>query len=227
MKVLVVDDEPQIRRLLGATLKRGGHDVIEADMAGTAIASARAQRPDIILLDLGLPDRDGMELIPQLKAETEAAILILSARDHTEEKVAALDLGADDYITKPFDGEELLARLRTAARHLGRHGGDRLTVGDIAIDLAGRRVERGGEDVHLTRKEFALLAELARHPGRVLTHGHLLRTVWGAVHEGDIEYLRVAVRSLRQKLEADPGKPSLILNDPGVGYRLVDSRAVG
>ncbi|MBW8910931.1 MAG: response regulator transcription factor [Sphingomonas sp.] len=224
MKVLVVDDEPQIRRLLGAALKRGGHDVIEADMASAAIVAAKAERPDIILLDLGLPDRDGIELIPLLKAETQAAVVVLSARDATEEKVAALDLGADDYVTKPFDSEELLARLRTAARHLGRHGGDRLEVGEIAIDLAGRGVERSGEPVHLTRKEFALLAELARHPGRVLTHGHLLRTVWGAIHERDIEYLRVAVRSLRQKLEPDPSRPSLIVNDPGVGYRLNDSR---
>lgn len=223
MKVLVVDDEPQIRRLLSAALKRGGHDVIEAGMATAALAVAKAERPEIILLDLGLPDRDGIELIPLLKADTEAAVVILSARDATEEKVAALDLGADDYVTKPFDSEELLARLRTAARHLGRHGGDRLVVGEITIDLARRQVDRRGEAAHLTRKEFALLAELARHPGRVLTHGHLLRTVWGAIHEGDIEYLRVAVRSLRQKLEIDPARPSLILNDPGVGYRLNDS----
>ena len=224
MKILVVDDEPQIRRLLGVALARGGHDVIEADTAAAAIAAARAGRPDIVLLDLGLPDRDGIELIPLLKGETETAIIILSARDATEEKVAALDLGADDYVTKPFDSEELLARLRTAARHLGRHGGDRLAAGGIMIDLAGRIVKRDGEHIHLTRKEFALLAELARHPGRVLTHGQLLRTVWGPVHEGDIEYLRVAVRSLRQKLETDPARPALILNDPGVGYRLADPR---
>lgn len=225
MKVLVVDDEPQIRRLLGLALKRGGHDMIEAGTAVAALTAARGEHPDIILLDLGLPDRDGIELIPLLKAEGGAAVVILSARDATEEKVAALDLGADDYVTKPFDSEELLARLRTAARHLGRRGEDRLAVGDIVIDLAGRRVERGAEQIHLTRKEFALLAELARHPGRVLTHGQLLRTIWGPVHEGDIEYLRVAVRSLRQKLEADPGRPRLILNDPGVGYRLDDSRS--
>ena len=224
MKILVVDDEPQIRRLLGVALARGGHDVIEADTAAAAIAAARVGRPDIVLLDLGLPDRDGIELIPLLKGETETAIIVLSARDATEEKGAALDLGADDYVTKPFDSEELLARLRTAARHLGRHGGDRLAAGGIMIDLAGRIVERDGEHIHLTRKEFALLAELARHPGRVLTHGQLLRTVWGPVHEGDIEYLRVAVRSLRQKLETDPARPALILNDPGVGYRLADPR---
>lgn len=224
MKILVVDDEPQIRRLLGLALKRGGHDVVEAATAGGALDTARKDHPDIILLDLGLPDRDGIELIPLLKSETRAALVILSARDATEEKVTALDLGADDYVTKPFDSEELLARLRTAARHLGRHGDDRLTAGDIVIDLAGRAVERSGEAIHLTRKEFALLAELARHPGRVLTHGHLLRSIWGPAHEKDIEYLRVAVRSLRQKLEDDPARPVLILNDPGVGYRMADVR---
>ncbi len=219
MKVLVVDDEPQIRRLLAAALQRGGHEVIEAASAADALSLTKSATPDIILLDLGLPDRDGMELIPLLKAGG-AGVIILSARDATEEKVTALDLGADDYVTKPFDSEELLARLRSAARHIGRRGEERLTVGDVSIDLDSRQVERRGEIVHLTRKEFALLAELAAFPGRVLTHGQLLRTIWGPAHERDIEYLRVVVRNLRQKLELDPGQPRLILNDPGVGYRL-------
>lgn len=222
MKILVVDDEPQIRRLLATALKRGGHDVVEAGDAAGALTMARHEQPDIVLLDLGLPDRDGIELIPLLKARSSTGVIILSARDATEEKVTALDLGADDYVTKPFDSDELLARLRTASRHLGRLGENRLTVGGIAIDLAERRVERQGVETHLTKKEFALLAELAAHPGRVLTHGHLLRAVWGPAHEQDIEYLRVAVRNLRVKLEEDPTQPRLILNDPGVGYRLSD-----
>ncbi|ABQ67828.1 two component transcriptional regulator, winged helix family [Rhizorhabdus wittichii RW1] len=220
MKVLIVDDEPQIRRLLGVALKRAGHDVAEAGDAASALRLARTERPAAILLDLGLPDRDGIELIPLLKTDGDPALIILSARDATDEKVAALDLGADDYVTKPFDSEELLARLRTAARHAGRRGEERLSAGEIMIDLAARRVERSGEEVHLTRKEFALLAELAAHPGRVLTHGQLLRTIWGPAHEKDIEYLRVVVRNLRQKLEEDAARPSLIVNDPGVGYRL-------
>jgi len=220
MNILVVDDEPHIRRLLGHALLRAGHAVTEAATAAEALSKARHERPDIILLDLGLPDRDGLELVPLLKANGDPGIIILSARDATEEKVAALDLGADDYVTKPFDSEELLARLRSTARHLGRHAEERLSVGDVMIDHAARRVERRGQDVHLTPKEFALLSELAAHPGRVLTHGQLLRRIWGAGHEHDIEYLRVVVRNLRQKLEIDPGRPRMIVNDPGVGYRL-------
>lgn len=222
MKILVVDDELQIRRLLASALRRGGYDIVEAGDAATALTAARHEQPDIVLLDLGLPDRDGIELIPLLKARSGTGVIILSARDATEEKVTALDLGADDYVTKPFDSDELLARLRTASRHLGRLGENRLVVGDIVIDLAKRRVERQGTEAHLTKKEFALLAELAAHPGRVLTHGYLLRALWGPAHERDIEYLRVAVRNLRVKLEPDPTRPRLILNDPGVGYRLSD-----
>lgn len=219
-KVLVVDDEAAIRRLIGVALRRGNYAVIEADSAAAALHAARTERPDIILLDLGLPDRDGLELIPLLKAAGHASLLIVSARDATAEKVAALDLGADDYVTKPFDTDELLARLRTAARHSGNRRDDRLRIGDLLIDLGARRIERGGEEVHLTRKEFALLAELAAHPGRVITHGQLLRTIWGAAHDSDIEYVRVVVRNLRQKIEPDPARPTIILNDPGVGYRI-------
>ena len=145
MKILVVDDEPQIRRLLGVALKRAGHEVAEAEDAASALRLAKSERPAAILLDLGLPDRDGIELIPLLKADGAPALIILSARDATEEKVAALDLGADDYVTKPFDSEELLARLRTAARHAGRRGEETLVAGEIMIDLAARRVERSGE----------------------------------------------------------------------------------
>lgn len=220
MKILVIDDEPHIRRLLSAALRRAQHDPVEAHDAASGLHSARVERPDLILLDLGLPDRDGLELIPLLKAAGDAALLVISARDATEEKVAALDLGADDYVTKPFDTEELLARLRTASRHRASRASDQLAAGPVTIDLGARRVRRDGAELHLTRKEFALLALLASHPGRVLTHRQILHDIWGPAHEQDIEYLRVAMRSLRQKVEVDPARPRLLVNDPGVGYRL-------
>ncbi len=181
-----------------------------------------ARRPgcELVLLDLGLPDRDGMELVPLLIA-MDRAVIVLTARDATGEKVAALDLGADDYIVKPFDTEELLARVRTALRHRGGTAPGPLLVGAISIDMLRREVRRDGEIVMLTRKELALLAELARFPGRVITHAQLLATVWGEAHTGDVEYLRVTVRGLRRKLEVDPAAPALIRNDPGVGYRLM------
>jgi two-component system KDP operon response regulator KdpE len=175
---------------------------------------------ELVLLDLGLPDRDGMELVPLLKA-LDRAVIVLTARDATSEKVAALDLGADDYVVKPFDTEELLARVRTAMRHRGNAGAGPMVIGNIRIDMARREVSRDGELVALTRKELALLAELARHPGRVITHRQLLVAIWGAAHADDVEYLRVTVRSLRRKLEADPASPTLIRNEPGVGYRLM------
>ena len=218
--ILVVDDEPAIRRLVRSALERSGQQVDEAANAAEALQGAARSGCELVLLDLGLPDRDGLELIPQLKARG-LAVIVLTARDATDEKVAALDLGADDYITKPFDTEELLARIRVALRHrtLG-HGERILTLGPIAIDPAAREVRRKGVVVALTRKEFALLSELARFPGRVITHETLLTAVWGAAHRHDTEYLRVAVRSLRLKLEEDPAAPRLIVNDPGVGYRL-------
>jgi len=223
VKVLVVDDDPPIRRMLGTALRRTGHDVVEAQDAASALAVAKAERPDIVLLDLGLPDRDGMEIITLLKANGDAAVLIVSARDATGEKVAALDLGADDYVTKPFDTDELLARLRTAARHRVSRPFDRVELdnGAIEIDFGTRTVLRDGDMVHLTPKEFALLHELAREPGRIVTHSHLLKAVWGAAHGHDIDYLRVAIRSLRLKLEADPAQPRIIINDPGIGYRAI------
>ena len=220
-RILIVDDEPAIRRLVRVAAERAGYVVIEAGDAGEALARARAPVPDLALLDLGLPDRDGLELVPIFKTAGITTI-VLTARDTTDEKVAALDLGADDYVVKPFDTAELLARIRVALRRSESNAGtpEHLAAGDVAIDLHARRVTRGDIDVHLTRKEFALLAELARHEGRVLTHTHLLRIVWGEAHTGDVEYLRVAVRSLRAKLEPNPAAPTLIVNEPGVGYRL-------
>ncbi len=223
--ILVVDDEPPIRRLLRGALERAGYAVIEAGSAKEAMALLAARDPAVVLLDLGLPDRDGIELIPLIRKRSSATILIVSARDATEEKVAALDLGAADYVTKPFDTEELLARVRAALRHrLTADGGQTvLTAGGVTIDLLGHRVTRDGEAVHLTPKEFVALAELARFPGRVITHQQLLRAVWPNDHERHVEYLRVLIRGIRQKLEADPARPSLVVNELGIGYRLIGS----
>ena len=222
-KVLVVDDEPQIRTLLKATLGRAGYSVIEASTAREALNAKSIDKPDLILLDLGLPDRDGLELVTALRAEPRSALIVVSARDQTEQKVAALDLGADDYVTKPFDTEELLARLRASLRQRLASETERAVVdlGSVSIDLLARTVKRNGEEVHVTPKEWELLTALAKHPGRVLTHDTLLRTVWGPAQLGQTEYLRVAIRSLRQKLEDEPSRPRLIVNEPGVGYRLV------
>jgi two-component system KDP operon response regulator KdpE len=222
-KVLVVDDEPQIRTLLKATLTRAGYAVVEAANGREALNAKSIDKPDLVLLDLGLPDRDGLELVTLLRQEPRAALIVISARDQTDQKVAALDLGADDYVTKPFDTEELLARVRASLRHRLASEAERQVVeaGPVTIDLLERNVRRGAEEVHLTPKEWTLLAELAKHPGRVLTHDALLRTAWGPAHVGQTEYLRVAIRALRQKLEETPSQPQLIINEPGVGYRLI------
>jgi two-component system KDP operon response regulator KdpE len=220
--VLVVDDEPAIRRLLHAGMARAGYRVVEAASGREALSALHIDKPDVALLDLGLPDRDGLELIGLIK-QAGTAVLVVSARDATDQKVTALDLGADDYVTKPFDTEEVLARIRTALRHKLSVDAEApvVTIGAIAIDLAARIVRKAGVELHLTPKEYAFLAELAKRPGKVVTHGQLLRSVWGAGHEQDVEYLRVAARGIRRKLEEDAASPSLIRNEPGVGYRLV------
>lgn len=218
--ILIVDDEPAIRRLVRGALERQGLQADEAATGTEALELARRAGRELILLDLGLPDRDGLDLVPLLKA-MDRAVIVLTARDQTDEKVAALDLGADDYVTKPFDTAELLARVRAARRHhAGRASAVPLQFGTVTFDPEARRVTREGEEIHLTPREFALFAELARHAGRVLTHQQLLTAVWGEAHVGDVEYLRVTMRGLRGKLEANPGHPSLLLNDPGIGYRL-------
>jgi len=221
--VLIVDDEPPIRRLLHGTLTRAGYRVAEAANGRQALEALGEAQPDVVLLDLGLPDRDGLELIPAIRKQSKAAILIVSARDATEQKVTALDLGAVDYVTKPFDTEELLARVRAALRgRLGADGGKTsITAGGVTFDLLDRRVMRGEEEIHLTPKEFAVIAELARFPGRVITHQQLLNAVWAHDYERHIEYLRVVIRNLRQKLEADPARPEIVVNELGVGYRLM------
>lgn len=222
--VLVVDDEAAIRRLLRPTLENAGLHVVEAASAAEAVARL-AGGPDLVLLDLGLPDRNGMELLPVIAKRGGASVIVVSARDATEEKVTALDLGAADYVTKPFDTDELLARIRVALRHrvTGEGGRTAVRVGEVEIDLLERRVTRAGEEVHLTPKEYAVLAELARFPGRAITHRQLLKTVWPTDRDGHVEYLRVVIRNMRQKLEANPAMPTLIVNDPGVGYRLIDA----
>lgn len=221
-KILIVDDEVAIRRLLRNTLERAGYAVVEAMNAREALVQAAAEHPAAVLLDLGLPDRDGLSLIPLLRGEERGVLLVVSARDATDEKVAALDLGADDYVTKPFDTEELLARLRVALRHrrLAGTAPEIVTRGDLTIDLARRSVRRAGAELHLTRKEHEVLAILARHVGRVVTHDRIIAAAWGGEDDPRVEYLRIVIRNLRQKLEAPGPVGSVIANELGVGYRL-------
>jgi len=222
VRLLVVDDEPQIRRFLRTSLAAHGYDVIEADSAAAALRVVTTAKPDVLILDLGLPDQDGAEVIRRIREWSAMPIVVLSARGSEEAKVAALDLGADDYVTKPFGMNELLARLRAALRHrLQEQGAEPVfTAGDVTVDLARRMVTRDGEPVNLSPREYDLLRQLVIHAGKVLTHQHLLREVWGPAHLQDTPYLRVYVGQLRQKLEADPARPSLITTEPGVGYRL-------
>lgn len=222
-RILVVDDDLHIRRLLQATLVRGGYQPIEATTAAEAIEQAKASAPDAILLDLGLPDRDGLEIVPLLRRHSQAPILILSARDATDQKVAALDLGANDYVTKPFDSEEVLARLRASLRdQVAAQGASPIVrTHGLDIDLANRTVLRNGEEIHLTRKEHEVLRQLAHAPGRVVTHQRILEAAWPLDHDRRVDYLRIVVRNLRQKIEPDPARPAIIINELGVGYRLM------
>jgi two-component system KDP operon response regulator KdpE len=221
--ILVIDDEQPIRRLLRNTLERAGYRVVEAMNAGDAMQVFRAERPSAVLLDLGLPDRDGLELVPLLRKGGEAVILVISAREETDQKVAALDLGADDYVTKPFDTEELLARLRVALRHHSLSNATPQIVrrGDLEIAFDARTVRRGGAELHLTRKEYDVLAVLARNIGRVVTHDRILAAAWSREEDPRIEYLRIVVRNLRGKLESPGPVGSVIANELGVGYRLL------
>ncbi|MCX9147468.1 response regulator transcription factor [Erythrobacter sp. WG] len=222
--VLIIDDEPAIRRLLIGALDRARIAHVEAATAAEALRIAGAAPPPLVaLLDLGLPDRDGLEVVPQLAA-LGLSVIVLTARDATEEKVAALDLGADDFVTKPFDSEELLARIRSAMRRKAGPlaNASRREFAGGRIDRSTHVVEIRGVRVDLTPREFNLLWSLADHPGRVMTHESLLEEVWGPAHRQDLDYLRVAVRALRRKLEDDPSKPRLVINEPGVGYRLAE-----
>jgi two-component system KDP operon response regulator KdpE len=219
--VLVVDDEPPIRRFLRSSLAAAGYRVVEAENAASALRSLAAEKPDVIILDLGLPDRNGLELIPEIRKASTVPIVVLSARHDEHSKVKALDLGADDYIAKPFGMAELMARLRAALRHAFQAQGELpvFSSGDLSVDLVRRRVTRGGHEIKLSPKEFDLLHHLVVHAGKVLTHRQLLREIWGPAHS-DVQYLRVLIRGLRHKLEPDPTRPTHLLTETGVGYRL-------
>lgn len=220
---LIVEDEPAIRRFLRATLAANGYEVLEAANAHAGLTLARSEKPDVLILDLGLPDRDGLELLRELRAESEVPVLVLSARDSESAKVAALDLGADDYVTKPFGAEELMARLRVALRHRLRSGGEapRYELDGLVVDVLRRQVSLRGEALHLSPKEYRLLELLARHAGKVLTHRYLLEQLWPEGGEADAQYLRVYVRQLRQKLGDPAEAPHWLLTEAGVGYRLL------
>ncbi|KQW31609.1 two-component system response regulator [Rhizobium sp. Root274] len=223
-RILVVDDEPQIQRFLKPSLTAAGYEVVEAGTGAEALKAVATQAPDLVILDLGLPDMDGKEIIANLRGWSDIPIVILSARDRESEKIAALDLGADDYVEKPFGIGELTARIRTALRHRGRRDAipTVMEVDGLTIDPIKRIVSRGGELVHLTPKEYDLLLLLARHTGRVVTHRTLLTTVWGPAHGDDLHYLRVFIGQLRQKIEQDPTQPRIVRTEPGVGYRMAE-----
>jgi two-component system KDP operon response regulator KdpE len=227
--ILVVDDEPGILRALAAALRARNHPVAVATTGAEALAEVSTRLPALIILDLGLPDTDGIEVCRQLRRWTDTPIIVLTAEGAESRKVQALDEGADDYVTKPFSTPELLARVRVALRNRRpRRDADVeavFEVGDIMVDLPHRRVTARGKEVDLTPKEFALLAALARYPGRVLTHRMLLHEVWGPEYERETQYLRVYASQLRKKLQDDPDQPRLI-TEPGVGYRLIDPHAV-
>ena len=220
--ILIVEDEPPIRRLLRTTLGANDYRTQEAATGGEAMSALRHHRPDLVLLDLGLPDIDGLQLIGQIRKLAPVPIVVLSSRGDEQAKVAALDSGADDYVTKPFGADELLARIRAALRHrLQEQGAERIFAsGDLSVDLVRRLVKRGAEDIKLSPKEYDILEQLVIHAGKVLTHKHLLREVWRD-ESVDPQYLRVYVRQLRQKIEADPSTPRHVLTEPGIGYRLV------
>ena len=220
--ILIVEDEPPIRRLLRTTLVAHDYRVHEAATGAEALSALRHHRPDLVLLDLGLPDIDGLVLIGSIRELGPFPIVVLSSRGDEGAKVTALDSGADDYVTKPFGAEELLARIRAALRHrLQQQGAERVfTSDDLSVDLMRRLVKRGEEDVKLSPKEYDILEQLVIHAGKVLTHKHLLREVWRN-EAVDPQYLRVYVRQLRQKIEADPSAPRHVLTEPGIGYRLV------
>lgn len=222
--ILLIDDETAIRRFVRISLTAEGYRVVEAETGQQGLKLAAQQPPDLVILDLGLPDQDGQEVLRQLRDWLHAPIIILSVRDQEQQKIKALDSGADDYLTKPFSPGELLARIRVALRHAARLEGERessiFTAGDLRVDLAGRRVFLKDVEVHLTPLEYKLLTALVRHAGKVLTHRFLLKEVWGPHQVQETHYLRVFMANLRRKIEADPAQPRLLLTEQGVGYRL-------
>ena len=224
-RVLIIEDEKPIRTFLRVSLEGEGHDVVEAEAGRQGLAQAAMWVPELVILDLGLPDMDGLQVIQELREWSHVPIVILSAREREGDKVAALDAGADDYLTKPFGIRELLARVRVALRHAahtGKEQGSQYRVGELQMDLEARRVFLAGKELHLTPIEYKLLATLIRHAGKVLTHRFLLKEVWGPGKIDDVHYLRVFMAGLRRKLEADPSHPRYLLTEQGVGYRFAD-----
>ncbi len=225
-RVLLIEDEPQMRRFLRASLDGNGFSLVEASTAAEGRSLAASYNPELILLDLGLPDGDGIALTRELREWAHMPIIVISAQGREANKVQALDAGADDYLTKPFGVNELLARMRVALRHAAAVGGAPepvLEFGQVKVDLQRRVVTKGGTELHLTPNEYRLLVVLAQHAGKVLTHGHLLKEVWGPGSAQQTHYLRVYMAQLRQKLEDDPARPKLLITEPGVGYRLKDA----
>jgi two-component system KDP operon response regulator KdpE len=223
LRILVIDDEPQIRKFLRISLGANGYDVAEAETGSLGIEAALKTKPDLVVLDLGLPDIDGQEVITAIRQALSVPIIVLSVRAGEVDKVEALDRGANDYVVKPFGIAELMARVRALLRARPGDGEAEdhvVACGDVRIDLKKRLVFKGGAEIHLSKREWTLLAFMAEHPDHVLTHRQILITVWGPAHGEDTAYLRVYVNQLRQKLEDDPASPKLLLTDPGVGYRL-------
>jgi two-component system KDP operon response regulator KdpE len=228
VRILVVDDEPAIRKTLSTNLTRHGYDVDTAETGYEALDRYSRKKHDLILLDLGLPDIDGLEVIQQVRQRASTPIIVLSVREAEHAKVAALDLGADDYLTKPFGVEELLARIRVALRHTVQQAapsGGLLRCGDLEVDLERRKVRVAGEEVHLTPTEYELLKAFVSHPNRVFTDRTLLQAVWGPEYGSEAHYLHVYVARLRKKIEADPQRPRYLLTEPGVGYRLISEES--
>jgi two-component system KDP operon response regulator KdpE len=222
--ILLIEDEPQMRRFLRVTLQGHGYRLIEAVSGQAGLMEGATRNPDLVLLDLGLPDMDGIEVAKRFREWSELPIIVISAREQEEDKVKALDAGADDYLTKPFGVDELLARIRVALRHNAmRHAGQKeavFVVDDLRIDLSSRQVLLKDKEIHLTPIEYRLLVVLVNHAGKVVTHTQLLKEVWGAAYGNQQQYLHVYMAQLRRKLEADPARPRLLVNEPGVGYRL-------
>jgi two-component system KDP operon response regulator KdpE len=221
--ILLIEDEPQMRRFLRITLQGHGYRLVEAEAGQEGLIQAATRNPDVVLLDLGLPDVDGLEVTRRLREWTQTPIIVISAREQEQDKVKALDAGADDYLTKPFSAGELMARIRVALRHIARQAGKQEPVfifQNLRVDLSQRQVFIDEKEVHLTPIEYKLLTVLVRHAGRVITHRQLLQEVWGPAYVNEVQYLRVYMTQLRHKLEADPARPRFLMNEPGVGYRL-------
>lgn len=225
-RVLIVDDEVQIRRFLRISLSSQGYAVAEAETGGEGLIKAISDKPDLVLLDLGLPDIDGQEVLRAIRDQSEIPVMVVSVRASESEKVTCLDAGANDYITKPFGIQELLARVRAVLRQCGAASGSpasrRLQAGELVVDLEARRVTLSGHPIKLTPKEYAVLVMLAEHPGRVITQMQLLKEIWGPVHQRDTHYLRIVISKLRHKFGDPPEAPLILQTEPGVGYRLMD-----